>query len=96
MAVVGVFSYKFKEQENNVKKIIKSAYPKMSITLSHEVDDKIGFLKREAFSVLNESLRTLCHQTEMALSTALTKLGLECPFYFTKNDGMIIRYEVSY
>lgn len=96
MAVVGVFSYNFKEQENNVKKIIKTVYPEMSITLSHEVDDKIGFLKREALSVYNESLRTLCQQTETALSTALKNLGLKCPFYFTKNDGMIIRYEVSY
>lgn len=76
-------------------RIISSAHPDMKVTLSHEVCDKTDFLKRECLSVMNESLRPLYEQTEETLSTALMKLGLRCPFYFTRNDGYLIRCDIS-
>lgn len=95
IAIVGVFSPKYKEQENEVGRIISSAHPDMKVTLSHEVYDKTDFLKREFLSVMNASLRPLYEQTEETLSTALMKLGLSCPFYFTRNDGYLTSFELA-
>ena len=85
-----MFSPASGRQELLVSEIIKSTYPEMSMTLSHEVG-LIGLLERENASVLNESLKPLCQQTVEAFCEALKTLGLKCPFYLTQNDGTIIR-----
>ena len=90
IVIVGVFSPASNKQEVQVAEIIRSTYPSMSMTLSHEVG-LIGFLERENASVLNESLKPLCQQTVTAFCTALRTLGLKCPFYLTQNDGTITR-----
>lgn len=89
--IVGVFSPASGKQEIQVGKVIKSVYPEVSMTLSHEVG-LIGLLERENASVLNESLKPLCKQTVEAFCDALKTLGLKCPFYLTQNDGTVIRY----
>ena len=89
--IVGVFSPASGRQEIQVGEVIKSVYPDVSITLSHEVG-LIGLLERENASVLNESLKPLCQQTVEAFCEALETMGLRCPFYLTQNDGTIIRY----
>ena len=90
--IVGVFSPASGKQELQVADIIKSAYPEMSITLSHQVG-LIGLLERENASILNESLKPLCQQTVNAVCDSLEALGLTCSFYLTQNDGTIIRYK---
>lgn len=92
IVIVGVFSPASNKQEVQVAEIIRSTYPSMSMTLSHEVG-LIGFLERENASVLNESLKPLCQQTVTAFCTALRTLGLKCPFYLTQNDGTITSAE---
>lgn len=92
IVIVGVFSPASNKQEEQVAEIIRSAYPAMSMTLSHEVG-LIGFLERENASVLNESLKPLCKQTVTAFCSALRTLGLKCPFYLTQNDGTITSAE---
>lgn len=92
IVIVGVFSPASNKQEVQVAEIIRSAYPAMSMTLSHEVG-LIGFLERENASVLNESLKPLCQQTVKAFCSALRTLGLKCPFYLTQNDGTITSAE---
>lgn len=90
IVIVGVFSPASGKQEKQVAELIKSMYPDMSMTLSHEVG-LIGLLERENASVLNESLKPLCQRTVEAFSEALKTLSLRCPFYLTQNDGTIIR-----
>lgn len=85
-----MFSPASNKQEEQVAEIIRSAYPAMSMTLSHEVG-LVGFLERENASVLNESLKPLCKKTVTAFCSALRTLGLKCPFYLTQNDGTITR-----
>ena len=91
VVIVGVFSPASGKQEIQVGKVIKSIYPEVSMTLSHEVG-LLGLLERENASVLNESLKPLCRQTVEAFCDALKTLGLKCPFYLTQNDGTVIRY----
>lgn len=92
VVIVGVFSPASGKQEIQVGKVIKSVYPEVSMTLSHEVG-LIGLLERENASVLNESLKPLCKQTVEAFCDALKTLGLKCPFYLTQNDGTVISAE---
>lgn len=93
IAIVGVYSPKYNDQEDHANRIISCTNPEMKITLSHKVCDEEDFLKREHLSIMNESLRPLCVRTEETLSTALIGLGLKCPFYFTRSDGKLISFE---
>ena len=70
---------------------IQEHYPEASVTLSHEVGH-IGLLERENASILNESLKPLCHETMTAFGQGLQQLGLNCPFYLTQNDGTLLRW----
>ncbi|XP_022809084.1 uncharacterized protein LOC111346055 isoform X2 [Stylophora pistillata] len=93
IAIVGVYSPKYTDQEDRANRVISSTSPEMKITLSHKVCDEEDFLKREHLSIMNESLRPLCEHTVETLSTALMELGLKCPFYFTRGDGKLISFE---
>ena len=52
----------------------------------------LGLLERENAAILNEALKPLARQTIQAFHSALSDLGLNCPFYLTQNDGTLIRY----
>ncbi|KAK2552714.1 putative D-/L-hydantoinase subunit A [Acropora cervicornis] len=93
IAIVGVYSPKYNDEEDHANRIISSTSPEMKITVSHKVCDEEDFLRRERLSIMNESLRPLCERTAETLSTALTDLGLKCPFYFTRSDGKLISFE---
>ncbi|XP_064601180.1 LOW QUALITY PROTEIN: uncharacterized protein LOC135467341 [Liolophura sinensis] len=98
--ICGVFSPVNNGQEVKVGELLKSAFPDISFTLSHEVG-YIGLLERENAAILNECLKPLCQQTIHGFQEALTDLGVTCPFYLTQNDGTItssteaIRYPVT-
>ncbi|XP_067048449.1 uncharacterized protein [Acropora muricata] len=93
IAIVGVYSPKYNDQEDHANRIISCTNLEMKITVSHKVCDEEDFLKREQLSIMNESLRPLSEHTVETLSTALTALGLKCPFYFTRSDGKLISFE---
>ncbi|KAK2546836.1 hypothetical protein P5673_033438 [Acropora cervicornis] len=92
IAIVGVYSPKYND-EDHANRIISSTSPEMKITVSYKVCDEEDFLRRERLSIMNESLRTFCERAAETLSTALTDLGLKCPFYFTRSDGKLMSFE---
>ena len=51
----------------------------------------LGLLERENAAILNESLKPLASDTITAFRVALNKLGFNCPFSLTQNDGTLIR-----
>ena len=53
----------------------------------------MGLLERENAAIMNESLKPLCRRTVQNYGEALRRLGLTCPFYLTKNDGTLVRYD---
>ena len=91
MVVSGIFSTISSNQEIAVGEIIKSEYPEASFTLSHQIGN-LGLLERENSSILNESLKPLSQNAISAFNQAIKDAGLNCPVYFTQNDGTIIRY----
>lgn len=86
----GIFSIICVEQEVAVGEIIKSEYPEASVTLSHQVAN-FGLLERENSSILNESLKTLSKSAISGFTQGVKDAGLNCPLFFTQNDGTIIR-----
>ena len=86
----GIFSTICVEQEVAVGEMIKTEYPEASVTLSHQVAN-FGLLERENSSILNESLKSLSKTAISAFTQAVKDAGLNCPVFFTQNDGTIIR-----
>ena len=87
---LGIFSPAYKEQEVIVGELIKQSFPHVTYTLSYELG-QLGLLERESATILNESLKRLCHRTLKGFKQELTKIGLTCPIYFTQNDGTLLR-----
>ncbi|XP_028393299.1 uncharacterized protein LOC114517702 [Dendronephthya gigantea] len=94
IVVSGVFSSICEDQEVAVGELIKSEYPQASLTLSHQVAN-FGLLERENSSILNESLKPLSKTAIAAFTQAIQDAGLNCPIFFTQNDGTIISAEKS-
>ena len=86
----GIFSSICSKQEVAVGEIIKSEHPEASVTLSHQIPN-FGLLERENASILNESLKPLSKTAILAFPEAIKDSGLNCPVYFTQNDGTIMR-----
>ena len=86
----GIFSSICADQELAVGQMIMEEYPEASLTLCHQVAN-IGMLERENSSILNESLKPLSQTAISAFTEATRSAGLDCPIYFTQNDGTIIR-----
>ena len=87
---LGIFSPAYKEQEVIVGELIKQNFPHVTYTLSYELG-QLGLLERESATILNESLKRLCHRTLKGFKQELAKIGLTCPIYFTQNDGTLLR-----
>ncbi|CAB3981430.1 Hydantoin utilization A [Paramuricea clavata] len=94
IVVCGIFSTICVEQEVAVGEMIKTEYPEASVTLSHQVAN-FGLLERENSSILNESLKPLSKTAISAFTQAVKDAGLNCPVFFTQNDGTIISAEKS-
>ncbi|KAL4235016.1 hypothetical protein ACF0H5_006654 [Mactra antiquata] len=92
IVVSGVFSTLRDEQEERVVKFIRKHFPEASITTSHRLG-KLGLLERENAAILNESIKPLCKETIQGFRKALSSIGLQCPFYFTQNDGTLLSEE---
>jgi N-methylhydantoinase A/oxoprolinase/acetone carboxylase beta subunit len=91
IVISGIFSIISAKQEVAVGEIIRSEYPEASFTLSHQIAN-LGLLERENSSILNESLKPLSETAISAFTQAVKDAGLNCPVFFTQNDGTIIRY----
>ena len=66
--------------------------PNANFTLSSEIG-RLGILERENAAIMNASLRALSERTVDAFGKALEKVGLDCPFYITQNDGTLMSRE---
>ena len=87
----GIFSPTNTSQEIIVGDLIKKNYSDATYTLSHQLGF-LGLIERENASILNESVKDLCKKTISGFKTGLAHIGLECPIFFTQNDGTLIRY----
>ena len=68
-----------------MKKVLAGA----DFTLSSEIG-RLGILERENAAIMNASLRSLSSRTVEAFGKALLKVGIDCPYFITQNDGTLM------
>lgn len=69
--------------------IITESHPGLAVTASYKIG-RMGLLERENAAIINASLKPLAQEVVAAFSALRSDLGLECPLYFTRNDGTLI------
>lgn len=98
VAICGIFSPSFPEQEQEVAALVQDHVgPDVPISLSNEIG-ALGLLERENATVLNASLYRVARDITTALTTAVTEQGLDAAPFFAQNDGtfMAVEYAARY
>ncbi len=91
VAVTSVFSPVSDAMERKAVERLTERLPEASFTLSSEIG-RLGILERENAAIMNASLRALSEQTVTAFGQALKKVGMNCPYYITQNDGTLMSH----
>ena len=95
VAVSGVFSPSFTEQELATRAIVEQHLGAgIPVSLSHEVG-ALGLLERENATVLNAALHGVARDVTNALLTAVAEQGLDAATYFAQNDGTLMPVDVA-
>jgi N-methylhydantoinase A/oxoprolinase/acetone carboxylase beta subunit len=92
VAITSVFSPVSDEMERKAMEAMAIKLPNANFTLSSEIG-RLGILERENAAIMNASLRALSERTVDAFGKALEKVGLDCPYYITQNDGTLMSRE---
>ncbi|MEW1718844.1 hydantoinase/oxoprolinase family protein [Streptomyces sp. NPDC093109] len=98
VAVCGIFSPSFPEQELEVQALVQDhAGLDVPVSLSSEIG-ALGLLERENATVLNAALYRVARDITTALTTAVVEQGLEAATFFAQNDGtfMAVEYAARY
>ena len=89
VAITSVFSPVSDKMERAAMERLAAKLPGVDFTLSSEIG-RLGILERENAAIMNASLRGLSERTVEAFGRALAKVGLDCPYYITQNDGTLM------
>ncbi|CAO1613722.1 unnamed protein product [Sympodiomycopsis kandeliae] len=81
-------------QEPTVARIIKNEIPDIDVVCSHEVG-QVGFLEREAASILNASILHFARITIASFQSAIRELGSNARLFLTRNDGTLCSAQVA-
>ncbi len=92
VAITSVFSPVSDKMERAAMERLAERLPGVDFTLSSEIG-RLGILERENAAIMNASLRGLSERTVAAFGRALHKVGLDCPYYITQNDGTLMSRE---
>ncbi|MBI4922413.1 MAG: hydantoinase/oxoprolinase family protein [Devosia nanyangense] len=89
LAISAVFATIRGDAEREAAALIAKEFPDMAITLSQDIG-RIGLLERENAATINAALRPLAREVVDAFGSIRAALGLNCPLFFTANDGTLI------
>jgi N-methylhydantoinase A/oxoprolinase/acetone carboxylase beta subunit len=92
IAITSVFPPVSDEMERKAMEAMAAKLPNANFTLSSEIG-RLGILERENAAIMNASLHALSERTVDAFGKALEKVGLDCPYYITQNDGTLMSRE---
>ena len=92
IALSTVFATIRNEMELKAAEIIAEEFPDITVTCSSDIG-RIGLLERENAAIINASLRPLANNVVTSFASLTSELGLECPLFFTRNDGTLIEAE---
>ncbi len=89
LAIVGVFSPFYAEDELEAEAYIQAHFGEIPLSLSYQVGG-IGFITRENSTILNATLKKVMKNNFHDLQAQLNNLGFRCPCYITQNDGTLL------
>ncbi|QCO98426.1 hydantoinase/oxoprolinase family protein [Arthrobacter sp. 24S4-2] len=90
VAITGLFSPMFPDQELEVAEIVRAELGHlMPVSLSHEVGN-LSLLERENATVLNAALHETAAGITGALAAAIARHGLDATAYLAQNDGTLM------
>ena len=89
IALSSVFSTVRSDMEQQAFDIIAETFPDQSVTKSTDIG-RLGLLERENAAIINGALRPLAAEVVDSFLALAKELDLQCPLYFTKNDGTLI------
>ncbi|WP_423464064.1 hydantoinase/oxoprolinase N-terminal domain-containing protein [Promicromonospora sp. MS192] len=95
VAVCGIFSPSFPEQELEVAALVHDHVgADVPVSLSHEVGE-LGLLERENATVLNAALYRVAREVTTALLVVVEDEGLDAAAFFAQNDGTLMAVEYA-
>jgi N-methylhydantoinase A/oxoprolinase/acetone carboxylase beta subunit len=95
VAVCGIFSPSFPEQELEVASIVaEHVGVDVPVSLSHEIG-ALGLLERENATVLNAALHGIARDVTRGLLTVVQEENLDAATFFAQNDGTLMAVEYA-
>lgn len=96
VAVCGIFSPSFPDQEEEVEDLVRSVLgDSIPVSLSHDIG-AVGLLERENATVLNAALYGVAREVSSALLDVVAEEGLgTASVYFAQNDGTLMAIEFA-
>jgi N-methylhydantoinase A/oxoprolinase/acetone carboxylase beta subunit len=95
VAVCGIFSPSFPEQELEIASIIGDHVGvDVPVSLSHEIG-ALGLLERENATVLNAALHGIARDVTQGLLTVVQEEKLDAATFFAQNDGTLMAVEYA-
>jgi N-methylhydantoinase A/oxoprolinase/acetone carboxylase beta subunit len=95
VAITGVFSPAYREQELEAAEIVASLLGnEIPISLSHEIGS-LGLLSRENATVLNAALFRAATEVTSALTHVLERRNITAATYLAQNDGTLMGLEFA-
>ncbi|WP_129662880.1 hydantoinase/oxoprolinase N-terminal domain-containing protein [Phytoactinopolyspora endophytica] len=95
VAVCGIFSPSYPEQELAVEELIRDHLGHDArVFLSQDIGPT-GLLERENASVLNAALHRVAHDVTRALLTVVEEQGLDAVTFFSQNDGTLMSLDYA-
>jgi N-methylhydantoinase A/oxoprolinase/acetone carboxylase beta subunit len=93
IAIIGVFSPLYAEEEKLAEQIIANEVSSdLPVTLSHEIGG-LGFIERENNVLINATLKKVMQKNFSSLQDALSKLGFSCKTFVTQNNGTLLKLD---
>jgi len=95
VAVCGIFSPSFPEQELEVAALVaEHVGVDLPVSLSHEIG-ALGLLERENATVLNAALHGIARDVTRGLLTVVEEEQLDAATFFAQNDGTLMAVEYA-
>jgi N-methylhydantoinase A/oxoprolinase/acetone carboxylase beta subunit len=95
VAVAGIFSPSFPDQELEVAALIRSHFgPDIQVFLSQDIGP-IGLLERENATALNAALYGVARSVTRALLTVVEEEGIDATTFFAQNDGTLMSLDYA-
>ena len=95
VAVCGIFSPSFPEQELEVAALVADHVGvDLPVSLSHEIG-ALGLLERENATVLNAALHGIARDVTQGLLTVVDEERLDAATFFAQNDGTLMAVEYA-